>query len=59
MNRNNEIAKIDSVHCIGKLDQFTYIGPPGNTTLWTFGDGNTSNSQNPNHAYNQSGNFSG
>ncbi len=52
-NRNNEIAQIDSVHCIGSVDQFsnTTANAANLSFNWNFGDGNTSNNQNPTNTY--------
>ena len=44
----------------GQLVTFTGTvggGTPGYTWNWTFGDGNTSNLQNPTHTYNSTGTF--
>jgi PKD repeat protein len=37
--------------------QFTYNGASGNSVLWQFGDGTTSNEINPSHTYNTAGNY--
>ena len=49
----------DSTACRGPFAvQFTDLSPSANTWLWDFGDGSTSNQQNPSHTYATSGNFS-
>ncbi len=47
------------VHCVNFTDQST-IAPPDNIQSWSwnFGDGGTSNSQNPAHCYNNTGLYS-
>lgn len=37
--------------------QFTDLSPTANTWLWEFGDGSTSNQQNPSHTYTSAGTF--
>ncbi len=56
-NRNNEVAKKDSVHCIGSIDQFSNQTPNsgGYVFSWNFGDGGTANTQNPSYTYTNSG----
>lgn len=56
-NRNNEISKKDSVHCIGSIDQFSNQTPNsgGYVFSWNFGDGGTANTQNPSYTYTNSG----
>jgi PKD repeat protein len=51
--RNNEIAVVDSVHCLGLTDNFSSLSPdPANSTFaWNFGNGNISNLQNPSYTY--------
>ena len=45
--------------CLGTLTQFTSYSSPTNATSWhwDFGDGDTSNAQNPTHLYSNSGNY--
>jgi len=52
-DRNNEITKADSMHCVGVGDIFNNATPnPGTTNFsWSFGDGGTSTQQNPNYTY--------
>lgn len=52
-NRNNEIAKKDSVHCLNIPDLFTNSTPgsSGFVFSWNFGDGGTSSVQNPTYTY--------
>ncbi|MGZ4098196.1 MAG: PKD domain-containing protein, partial [Bacteroidia bacterium] len=52
-NRNNEVAKIDSVHCLNIPDLFSNITPgsSGYNFNWSFGDGGTSTQQNPSYTY--------
>lgn len=52
-DRNNELVKLDSVHCINIPDVFsnTTPGSSGFTFNWSFGDGGTSTTQNPTYTY--------
>lgn len=51
-DRNNEIAKIDSIHCLGLLDNFNNLSTGTlNYWFWNFGDGGTSTTLNPSHMY--------
>jgi gliding motility-associated-like protein len=53
-NRNTELIKVDSVHCLGLLDVFNNTTPPGTTSFnsnWLFGDGGSSSSTSPNYTY--------
>ena len=45
--------------CLGTLTQFTSYSSPTNATSWhwDFGDGDTSNAQNPTHLYSNSGTY--
>jgi gliding motility-associated-like protein len=50
-DRNNELVKSDTVHCLGVTDNF-----PNNSTgytawNWDLGDGNTSSTLSPTHTY--------
>lgn len=56
-DRNSEINKTDSVHCINIPDAFsnTTSGSSGFTFSWLFGDGGTSSIQNPTYTYPNSG----
>lgn len=56
-NRNNEVSKKDSVHCIGLIDQFSNQTPNsgGYVFSWNFGDGGTASTQNPSYTYTNSG----
>ncbi|MEI8136749.1 MAG: PKD domain-containing protein, partial [Bacteroidota bacterium] len=56
-DRNNEILKSDSIHCINIADQFSNQTPnsSGYSFNWGFGNGNTSTFQNPNYTYPTSG----
>ena len=48
----------DSTACRAPFTvQFTDLSPSANTWLWDFGDGSTSNQQNPSHTYTTSGAF--
>ena len=55
--RNNELARIDSIHCINKLDNFFNSSPNSSASSfnWDFGNGATSTLQNPSYTYTQSG----
>jgi len=50
-NRNNELIKSDTAHCIGISDLFTNTSSNANTYGWNFGDGQTSNSFSPSHTF--------
>ncbi len=54
-NRNNEIATIDTAHCLHIADQFFNTSINGSTWQWNFGDGNTSSLNDPQHTYQQAG----
>jgi gliding motility-associated-like protein len=48
----------DSTSCRAPFTvQFTDLSPTANTWLWDFGDGQTSNLQNPSHTYTSGGTF--
>jgi len=56
-DRNNEVAKKDSVHCINIADVFTNVTPgsSGYSFNWSFGDGSTAGGQTANYTYPNSG----
>ncbi|MDP3557318.1 MAG: PKD domain-containing protein [Bacteroidota bacterium] len=56
-DRNSEISKIDSVHCVNVIDQFSNQSPgsSGFNFNWGFGNGNTSTAQNPSYTYPNAG----
>jgi PKD repeat protein len=51
----------DTIVCVGNTISFTDVSVPGGAPIvswnWTFGDGNSSASQNPSHAYAVGGNY--
>ncbi|MBK7886119.1 MAG: tandem-95 repeat protein [Bacteroidetes bacterium] len=51
----------DTIVCVGNTISFTDVSVPGGAPIvswnWTFGDGNSSSSQNPSHAYAVGGNY--
>ncbi len=55
--RNTELAKPDSIHCLGLPDVFTNITPNSSGFIfnWDFGNGANSTLQNPNYTYTASG----
>ncbi len=57
-NRNNEVAKKDTVHCVGTLDNFNNLSVSYNNFIWNFGDGGTSTVVNPSHTYASPGVYS-
>ena len=58
-NRNNEITKADTAHCLGISDLFTNTSTNANPVwAWNFGDGTTSAVQNPAHTYTAAGTYS-
>ncbi len=57
-NRNNEVTRKDSVHCVNVIDQFSNQTPnsTGYTFNWNFGDGiGNSTAQNPTYTYPNAG----
>ncbi len=57
-DRNNEATKVDTVHCVGVIDQFSNQTPnsTGYTFNWNFGDGvGTASTQNPSYTYPNAG----
>lgn len=56
-DRNNEIAQIDTAHCLHILDVFKNNSQNANTWAWDFGDGTTSVMQNPTHMYMAAGTY--
>lgn len=56
-DRNNEILKTDSIHCINVVDNFSNQTPnsSGYNFNWAFGNGSTSTTQNPNYTYPNAG----
>lgn len=55
--RNAELAKPDSIHCLGLTDIFTNtsVGSSGFAYNWYFGNGSSSTASNPNYIYPISG----
>ncbi len=51
--RNNEISLADWSHCLGLSDQFNNTTPNAANSIftWNFGNGNSSNQQNPVYTY--------
>ncbi len=51
-DRNNEIVKFDTIHCLGVSDVFNNVSTgTGISWFWNLGDGNTSNAFSPTHTY--------
>lgn len=57
-DRNKELVKKDTAHCIGISDVFTNNSQNANTWAWQFGDGTSSSSQSPSHTYTAAGTYS-
>lgn len=51
------IGNTDPIICIPNPVVFVNNSANGNYFIWDFGDGNTSNAENPSHTYTQTGNF--
>ncbi|MGZ3884137.1 MAG: PKD domain-containing protein, partial [Bacteroidia bacterium] len=56
-DRNNELLKKDSIHCLGVQDLFTSTSTSATAWSWNFGDGGTSSLTNPNHTYANPGTY--
>ncbi len=58
-NRNNEIAKTDTAHCLFITDEFNSSASINADNIsWSFGDGaSAGNIQNPQHEYSQPGTY--
>jgi gliding motility-associated-like protein len=50
-NRNNELTKLDTVHCLGSTDLFTNTSLAATSWNWSFGDGGVSAQLSPTHKY--------
>jgi gliding motility-associated-like protein len=51
-NRNNELTKLDTAHCLGPVDVFHNISTGADSYGWNFGDGSTAlNVMDPTHTY--------
>jgi gliding motility-associated-like protein len=51
------IGNVDPIVCIPNPVQFINNSSNGNFFIWNFGDGSTSNLENPTHSYTQPGNY--
>jgi gliding motility-associated-like protein len=51
------IGNTDPIICIPNPVTFINNSSNGNLFIWDFGDGNTSNAENPTHVYTQTGNY--
>ncbi len=58
-DRNNEISKPDSVHCLNVIDNFTNQTPnsSGYNFNWAFGNGSSATGQNPSYTYPMPGSY--
>jgi gliding motility-associated-like protein len=55
--RNNELTKLDTIHCLGSTDLFTNTSTGATSFIWHFGDGTTSTVNNPPHTYTVPGTY--
>lgn len=56
-DRNNEMVKKDSIHCLGVQDLFTSTSTSATAWSWNFGDGGNSSMTNPTHTYANPGTY--
>lgn len=56
-DRNLELTKPDSIHCLGVTDNFPNHSIGQTSYSWDFGDGNTSTTFSPNHTYSNVGTY--
>jgi gliding motility-associated-like protein len=56
-NRNHELTKADTAHCLGIRDTFTNISTGADTYGWNFGNGAVSSTFSPQYQYTVAGTY--